>query len=617
MKRRERKRSSERAAAGKAAVSRRSTLGKLRDVLTPRERRRGLLVLLMMLLLALLETAGVASVMPFLAVLGNPAMIRTNPVLSELYRLGGFATTRDFLFALGIASFVVIVLSAILRIVTTYAMHRFIQMRRYSIAARLLQGYLRQPYEFFLNRNSADLSKTILSEVDEAVIHVLKPGMDLTSYGLISLVLVTLLVAVDPALALGVTIVVGGAYALIYLATRQGLGRMGKERVKANRARFTAASEAFGGIKDLKVLGREQAYLNRFREPAARHASHQARSATLAAVPKYLIEALGFGGLIGMALTLMWAGQDLGRMLPLLGLYAFAGFRLLPAAQHIYAGFSVIRFGLPALNSLHDDMMRVTATGSPGPTAGPPLSLREGVSFESVRFEYPGANRVALHDMDLTIAARTSVGFVGRTGAGKTTMGDLILGLLRPTSGRILIDGEPLTPDLVRRWQRTIGYVPQTIYLADASVSVNIAFGIEPGLIDQAAVERAARAAHIHDFVVEQLPSGYQTEIGERGVRLSGGQRQRIGIARALYHNPDLLVLDEATSALDTATERAVMEALRELSGEKTIVIIAHRMSTVRHCDQIVVLEEGRIRAAGRFDELEASSETFRQLAAI
>jgi ABC-type multidrug transport system fused ATPase/permease subunit len=593
----------------------RRAFGKMLSLLSPTERRRGALVLALMLALAFLETAGVASVMPFHAVLGNPKMVANHRVLSALYERGGFKSMDAFLFALGVTAFVMVIISAAVRVLTTYASNRYIQMRRYTISARLLGLYLRQPYEFFLNRNSADLSKTILSEVDDAVNHAIKPAMEAISYGLILTVLVALHMAVDPKHAKGVTVTVGIIYGFTYLATRRGLGRLGIDRVKANRQRFTAASEVFGGIKDLKVLGREEAYLSRYREPAARYAAYQAKASTLQATPKYFIEAVAFGGLILLALTLMATRHDLGRTLPLLGLYAFAGFRLLPAAQHIYAGVSSLRFGFPAIDALYDDMEVTKARSVPRLSGGVALKLTTRIKFDRVRFTYPGAERSALSDLDLTIDARTTVGFVGRTGAGKTTLGDLILGLLHPSEGSIMVDDTPLSTETIHRWQRSIGYVPQTIYLADTSVTENIAFGLDRSHINFAAVERAAKIAHIHEFVVEQLPRGYETEIGERGVRLSGGQRQRIGIARALYHDPDLLVLDEATSALDTTTERAIMDAIRELSGRKTIVIIAHRMTTVKHCNQIVVLEKGRLCAVGTFDELATSSEVFRKLA--
>lgn len=597
------------------------TLGKILALLTPRERKTGLLVLGMMLVLAFLETAGVASVMPFLAVLGNQEMVETNPGLAWAYEAGGFESTDAFLLVLGAGAFLLVLISAGFRILTTYAINRWVQMREYSIGARLLQTYLRQPYEFFLDRNSADLSKSILSEVKELTDTVLRPGMYLLAYGAVAVVLIGFLIWVDPVIAIIVAVAVCGAYGLIYLGVRGVLRRMGGDRLKANEGRFTAASEAFGGIKDLKVLGREEAYLKRFRAPAARYARYQSLSKTLSTVPKYLIEAIGFGGVLLLALVLMAGDGDLGAVLPILGLYTLAGYRLLPAAQHMYAGVSQLRFAGPAVAAVYGDLSTmapaVERRPSSGrrPAKGPGSEGGEGLRFANVTFYYPRASAPAISNIDLTIRWGGSVGFVGRTGAGKTTLIDLILGLLTPSDGTLLVDGTALSGDTVTRWQQHVGYVPQTVYLADASISENIAFGLEPDEIDHDRVVKVAKAAQIDEFITESLSRGYQSEVGERGVRLSGGQRQRIGIARALYHNPSILVLDEATSALDTETERAIMRSVEKLRGEKTIIMIAHRLSTVEQCDEIVVLDSGCLVGRGTYNELMDSNLFFQRLA--
>jgi ATP-binding cassette, subfamily B, bacterial PglK len=570
------------------------TLGKVLSLLSPRERKTGLVVLVMMLVLALLETAGVASVMPFLAVLGSPELVETQPALVWAYERGAFESVDQFLFVLGVGAFVMVLFSAGFRIATTYAINRWTQMRRYSIGERLLATYLRQPYEFFLNRNSADLSKSILSEVDELERSVYKPLMNLVAYSLVAIVLVAFLLWLDPVLAVLVAIVVGGAYGLIYVGIRGILGRLGVDRVNVNRERFTAASEALGGIKDLKVLGREEAYLSRFRGPASRFARYQAISMTLSAAPKYLIEAVGFGGVLLLALILLGTDGNLGTVLPVLGVYTFAGYRLLPSAQHIFAGLSKLRFGLPAVHETWQDLKLRSGTNV-GQMSNSRLLLREAIRFEGVSFRYPDSETEALRGIDLEIKAGTAVGFVGKTGAGKSTAVDLLLGLLTPTDGRITIDHQPLSPTCLRAWQNNAGYVPQTTYLADASLAENIAFGVPRNAIDLKAVIRAAKLAEIHNFIVGRCPLGYETQVGERGVRLSGGQRQRLGIARALYHDPDVLVLDEATSALDADTESVIMRAVAALPDTHTVVMISHRKESLRFCDEVVVFEKGKV----------------------
>lgn len=300
--------------------------------------------------------------------------------------------------------------------------------------------------------------------------------------------------------------------------------------------------------------------------------------------------------------------------LPIITLYAFAGYRLLPALQQIYSSFTQLRFVGPAVDALHKDLSGVQAPiHEPDQLA--PLPLKEAIKFTQVSYCYPNAACPVLKGLNLTIPARSKVGFVGSTGSGKTTAVDLILGLLEPQEGDLKVDEQPITAANSRRWQRSIGYVPQHIYLADDSVIANIAFGLVAEDVDHQAVERAAKIANLHEFVMNDLPQGYATEIGERGVRLSGGQRQRIGIARALYHNPQVLILDEATSALDNLTEQAVMEAVNNLGHHITTILVAHRLSTVKACDIIFLLEKGELKAQGTFNELMDDHETFRALA--
>jgi len=298
-----------------------------------------------------------------------------------------------------------------------------------------------------------------------------------------------------------------------------------------------------------------------------------------------------------------------------LGLYAFAALRLLPAAQQIYQGIAQTRAGTATLDAIYADLCERERLAPMAARAPEPLHPQQGVGFAGVTYRYPNAPTDALQQIDLDLPVGSALGIVGTTGAGKTTLVDVLLGLLRPTAGAITVDGQPVTDDNLRAWQRSLGYVPQDIFLTDATVTENIAFGIEPAQIDTEQVERCARLAQVHDFVTNEMPEGYDTIVGERGVRLSGGQRQRIGIARALYHNPDILVFDEATSALDTVTERAVMQAIDALHGTKTLVIIAHRLSTVAHCDQVMLLDHGRVEGCGTFDELKAGNERFRRMA--
>jgi ABC-type multidrug transport system fused ATPase/permease subunit len=593
-------------------------LKKLLALLTPPERKRAGELMGMILVMAFLDMLGVASILPFMAVLANPELVQTNAVLNTAFTLSrhiGIHTPEQFLFALGVLVFVVLVTSLAFKALTTYAQTRFALMREYSIGKRLVEGYLHQPYSWFLNRHSADLGKTILSEVSTVIHGGMLPLMTLMAQSMVTLALVILLIIADPLLALSIGVVLGLAYASIFAVMSGWLKRLGQARIEANKERFTAVSEAFGAAKEVKVGGLEQAYIQRFAKPAEIFAKGQATANVIAQLPRFALEAIAFGGMLLVILYLMAKSGSFAAALPIIALYAFAGYRLMPALQQIYGAFTQLRFAGPALLALHQDLSTLQAADTRYGHLSP-LPLTQAITLSQVSYRYPNAPHPALRGIDLTIPAHSAVGFVGATGSGKTSMVDVILGLLEPQEGSLNIDGQPITAANRRQWQHSIGYVPQHIYLADDSVAANIAFGANAKEIDQQAVERAAKIANLHEFVVNDLQQGYATTVGERGVRLSGGQRQRIGIARALYHNPQLLILDEATSALDNLTEQAVMEAVNSLGHDITIILIAHRLSTVRQCDQIYLLERGEVKAQGTFEELTQASERFRTMAA-
>ena len=587
---------------------------KLLDLLTPPELKRAFLLLGMILTMALLDMIGVASILPFMGVMANPDLIESNAFLNAAYTQLGFTDTQQFLFALGTLVFVLLLVSLAFKALTTFAQLRFTAMREYSIGKRLVEGYLHQPYSWFLSRNSADLGTSILSEVSQVIGGGMMPMMNLVAQGAVATALLTLLILVDPKLAFIVGLVLATAYALTFKATRGFLASIGAECIKANQERFTVVSEAFGASKEVKVGGLEQAYINRFSDPARTFARHQATAQAISQLPRFALEAIAFGGMLLVVLYLMAQSGSFASALPIIALYAFAGYRLMPALQQIYGAVTQLRFAGPALDALHADLISLQpAYTNPSQDA---IALKKAITLNQIQYRYPNAPQSALKNLSLTIPAKSTVGLVGSTGSGKTTTVDLILGLLEAQEGTLEVDGHTITEHNRRAWQREIGYVPQQIYLADDTVAANIAFGLDAKDTDPAAVERAAKIANLHEFVANELPHQYQTTVGERGVRLSGGQRQRIGIARALYHNPQILILDEATSALDNLTEQAVMEAVHNLGHEITIIMIAHRLSTVKACDTIFLLEMGELKAHGTFDQLTQANEQFRAMAA-
>ncbi|WP_251968968.1 ABC transporter ATP-binding protein [Salinibacter ruber] len=572
------------------------------------------------LLMASLQVASVASIMPFLSVASDPSIIQENEYLRWAYSAFGFDDDRSFLIALGLGALLALVVSNVFIILTRWAMERYSWGRNHSLSRRLLRSYLYRPYEYFLTRNSSELGKNILEEVKEVTDQMLKPTLRGVAKAVVALFIVGFLVYFDPVVALMVTVVLGAAYGAIYLVVRSQLDERGEARVEANTKRYQFVGEAFGGIKEVKIQGKEEAFLNLYDDPSERYARNQALYRVIKKAPRYIIEMVAFGGIILIAVYLIAVRESLQQVIPVLGLYAFAGYRLLPALQEAFHGLASARFNIAALNKLHRDLKglaeaRSSASGGSDGTAAPPLLLEEELALREVSYTYPDADRPAIKNLSLAIPARSMVGFVGKTGSGKTTAVDLALGLLRPQEGEITIDGTPLRANNLRRWQQTLGYVPQHIYLSDDTVARNIAFGVPRDQIDMETVREAARRAHILDYVEQDLPNRWETVVGERGVKLSGGQRQRIGIARALYHDPSVLVFDEATSALDQSTEAGVMEAIYDLEGEQTILIISHRLSTVQRADNIFMLEEGRKVGEGSYDELLDQHAKFRSMA--
>ncbi|WP_018862239.1 ABC transporter ATP-binding protein [Thioalkalivibrio sp. ALJ3] len=597
-----------------------NTIRKLHALLDAPGRRRAYLMLLLIVALAFVEMIGVASIMPFVMVLANPEVVETNRHLNAVYTALGFESTDRFMFFLGVVMMLALLTTITFKALVTYLMQRFMHMRSYALSRHLVESYLRQPYDHFLNRHSADLGKSILAEAEQVVKGALKPLMLFLAGAAVSLAIIILLFIVDPRLAGAITAGLALGYGGIYLVARGILNRLGRRRVAANRGRFEAVQECFGGIKEVKVTGLEGPYLKRFEQPAKRYARTQASAVLFKEVPKYALQAMTYGGAFLVVLYLLRQPGGLQAAIPTLAVFALGAQRLLPALGDVYKNLSLMRFTDAALDNLHQDLARLRReeTLSTKELKGrqpEPLGLNHAIELDHINYTYPGAERPALNDLTLTIPARATVGLVGATGSGKTTTVDIILGLLTPGAGALKVDGAPITHANVRAWQRTIGYVPQHIYLSDDTVAANIAFGVPSEKIDQTAVERAARIANLHEFVVNDMPQGYATPVGERGVRLSGGQRQRIGIARALYHDPEVLILDEATSALDNLTEQAVMEAVHNLGHRKTIILIAHRLSTVRECEQIFLMETGEVKGQGGFDELAAANERFRAMA--
>lgn len=591
-----------------------NTLVRTVALLAPKDRRRGAHLLVLVVLMAMSETFGIAMLLPFFMVLSRPQMIEIQPAISAIYHGLGFTDHHSFLLVFGMVAFAVVVVAAVIRIATTFMMNLFAQKSGHRMAERLLETYLRQPYVFFLQRHSSELTKKITADSQMLVSYVVQPGMYVIAYTLVVITMTGVMLALDPFVALSVGGVIGGMYVLIFRASKRMLARIGQELDVANNQRFSSIEVAIGGIKDIKLMGREDVYLDQFRPASLRAARHQAISAALAESPRYLIEAVAIGGALTLALLLLATGRGTALVLPGLSVYALAGYKLIPSAQRVFSGLSNLQVGDSVLNAIRDDFAQTVPPQPRSTTLVEAMQPAREIVLRDVGFSYPTMRKTAIEGITLSIGVGTSVGLIGGTGAGKTTLVDIILGLLRPSEGAIIVDGVPIDESNLQSWQQALGYVPQSIFLADTTVAENIALGVRKDSIDMAKVEECARMAQIHDFVLSDMSDAYETRVGERGVRLSGGQRQRIGIARALYRDPSVLVLDEATSALDTLTEKAVMESVQALSHQKTIIMIAHRLTTVRPCDTIFMLDKGRLVEQGSYDELLATSRKFKAM---
>jgi ABC-type multidrug transport system fused ATPase/permease subunit len=589
------------------------TIKKLLSLLSKEEQKKSILLLFMILLMAFLDMLGVASILPFIAVLSNPQLIETNEFIAGFYAFGNFQNIDEFLFILGLVVFLVLCFSLTFKALTIFFQLRFALLREYTIGKKLIEGYLHQPYSWFLNRNSADLGKNILSEVSNVVSGGIMPMMDLITKGIAALFLVILLLFIDPKLSIIVAVVLGASYGLVYGLSRKFLDLIGKERLIANHDRYSAVSEAFGAAKEVKVGGLEDVYLKRFSRPAKIFAHNQATARVVEQIPRFVLEAIAFGGLLIVILYLMSGTGTFANSLPILSVYAFAGYRLLPALQQIYAALTQLRFAGASLNALHNDLVDLKPIENLA--TNKKIEFKNSINLENIFYSYPNSEKLALENLSINIPVKSTIGLVGETGSGKTTTVDLILGLLESQKGKLKVDSKIIDKENLRSWQNCLGYVPQQIFLIDDTIESNIAFGVDQENIDQKALEEAAKISNIHNFIKDELPLGYKTFVGEKGIRLSGGQRQRIGIARALYHRPKVLIFDEATSALDNITEKIIMEAVYNLTNKVTIILIAHRLSTINLCQKIFLIENGKIRSEGNYQELLKKDSRFREMA--
>ena len=535
-----------------------------------------------------LETLGVGLVIPVIALIMDENLAKSYPRLQPALEFLGNPDQKTLIVGTMLSLVGIYLIKSVFLGFLAWRQSCFAFGLQASISQRLFSTYLRQPYIFHLQRNSATLINNATQEINLFTFGAILTGMGLLTESLVILGLVFLLLLVEPIGALVVAIILGGAGLSFFKFTKNKVASWGIARQKYDGLRLQHLQQGLGGAKDVKLLGREEDFLVQFKNHSEQSAHSGQRNTALAQLPRLWIELLAVIGLASIVIIMIEQGKSIDAIAPTLGLFTAAAFRLMPSVSRILGNIQSIRYGLATTNTLCSELK----LNSSAPNASPAIFAPwQEITLRELCFTYPSANTPALDHLSLAIQRGETIGFVGPSGSGKSTLVDVVLGLLTPSAGTISVGDSDIQKNL-RGWQNQIGYVPQSIYLTDDSLRRNVAFGLSDNKIDNAAVARAIRSAQLEDFV-GTLPAGLETVVGERGIRLSGGQRQRIGIARALYHDPSVLVLDEATSALDTATEQGVMEAITALHGTKTILIVAHRLSTVKHCDRVYRLEAG------------------------
>lgn len=560
-------------------------------IISPRDKKNLIGVLFLVILMALIESAGVVSIMPFLAVLANPSIVESNSFLIALFELTKYNSHEEFIALLGGFSILIIFFSSLFKIFTQYKLIEFSSIQRHKLSSRLLKLYLQQDYEFFIQRNSSSLIKNVLSETDQLIWSLIQPVLVLISYCVVIIAMTILLLFYDLLMAITLATILISFYFTAYKIIKIKLDIIGESFAHANKMRYKSCQEALGGIKDIIVNNAQNGYIEDFNVHSKVFARNLATKDILGQVPRYFIEAIGYSCLIGLSIFLVISGKNVSHILPVLGLYGFAAYRMLPAAQNIYISITQIKFTEHIFKKLKTEFNLESKNEHIEYKEQDILVFNKGIYLKNISFSYPSRpSLLVLDDFNLKISKNQTIGIVGKSGKGKSTLMDVILGLLKPQDGKVYIDDVELTLSNMHLWHKIVGYVPQDIYLIDKSIAENIAFGVNKYEINMEAVIYAAQLANIDNFIREQLSNGYHTTIGERGVMLSGGQKQRIGIARALYKDPSVLLFDEATSSLDIETECEVNKTIQSLKGFKTVIIIAHRTSTLSNCDMILSL---------------------------
>ncbi|WP_245735968.1 ABC transporter ATP-binding protein [Virgibacillus subterraneus] len=576
------------------------SIKKLLQFFNKREKKKLLILLFMMIVAALFETVGIGLIVPFVGIVTDPAIIQEQAILTYIYELFNFQSETNFIVFSVITLLAIFVLKNLYLLLFNYAQFRVILNQQVKLSRNLFREYLTKPYTFHLQRNTADLLRNVNGEVSKVFQGIVMSGFQLFTEFLVIACILILLLATAPIATLVASILLGGSVFLFFAILRKKISHLGKEQQKVSGTMIKWVNQGLGASKEVKVSGKESFFINSYTGQSQIKANNSRYMKMLEVAPRLFIETLLVSIVLITMLIIVFQGTGITQIVSTMALFAMASFRLMPSITRVVSLITRIRYSQPALSVVYNDIFlnkdentKIKSNKESIIVNQGEKTFKDSIKLIKVSFRYPNQKEYSIKDISLTIPIGQSVAFIGESGAGKTTLVDIILGLFRPEEGEVLIDEKNLH-DQKALWQQKIGYIPQSIFLSDDTIRGNVAFGIDKTKIDEDEVWRALDQAQLLEFV-KGLPEKLETTVGERGVRLSGGQRQRIGIARALYHNPEILFMDEATSALDNETEKEIMKAIDGLKGEKTLIIIAHRLSTIENCDIVFKINKAEL----------------------
>ena len=591
------------------------------SILKTRQRRQFYLLQVLVIVMSLTQIVGVASIIPFMALVGDLSQLQQDTIIAEVYKLSGLNSESQFVFWLGLGVLIMLFFASIISMYTTWRITLFANKISVEIADRLYIHYLKQDWLFHASGSSAQLTKQIATETLRINHGILMPFMHLNANVVFVTSMSISIFIFDPIVAIAGVVIFALSYYSIFKLVSLTLLKNGRSISEMYEKRYRLMNEGFGGIKDVLLLGRHRDFIDRFYKTGIVFAYSQGVNNALAHAPRYFMELIAFGSMVALVLYLFTSyDADLSSILPILSVYAIAGMKLLPAFQGIYNSLASIRASTGAYEAIKQDLIdsseikTATNISKTNKKEKSYLNPKKQISLENISFRYPDKKEFVLRQMNISIPVKKVIGIVGPSGSGKSTLVDILLGLIEPQKGFLKIDDKIINNQNRRSWQNSIGFVAQAIFLSEGTIAENVAFGLSKDLINFNQVENALKLANMDEFV-KDLKDGVHTKVGERGVQLSGGQRQRIGIARALYHQPEILVFDEATSSLDGISEKMIMQAVHKFSDEKTIIMIAHRLKTVEKCDQIFFIDEGKVADQGTFQELIEKNEKFKNMA--